>query len=53
MQPPLKDEPLVGGAVGEDLFARGLSLPCSTELTEADQKRVIDRVHEWLQLSGG
>ena len=53
MQPPLKNEPLVGGAVGEDLFARGLSLPCSTELTEADQKRVIDRVHEWLQLNGG
>lgn len=53
MQPPLKNEPLLGGAVGEDLFARGLSLPCSTELTEADQKRVIDRVHEWLQLNGG
>lgn len=53
MQPPLKNEPLVGGTVGEDLFARGLSLPCSTDLTEADQKRVIDRVHEWLQLNGG
>ena len=53
MQPPLKNEPLVGGAVGEDLFARGLSLPCSTDLAEADQKRVIDRVHEWLQLNGG
>ncbi|WP_272927700.1 aminotransferase class I/II-fold pyridoxal phosphate-dependent enzyme [Pseudarthrobacter sp. ATCC 49987] len=50
MQQPLKDEPVVGGVVGEDLFARGLSLPCSTELTEADQQRVIDRVHEWLQL---
>ena len=53
MQPPLKNEAVVGGAVGEEIFARGLSLPCSTELTEADQKRVIDRVHEWLQLNGG
>ncbi len=52
MQPPLKNEAVVGGAVGEEIFARGLSLPCSTELTEADQKRVIDRVHEWLQLNG-
>jgi dTDP-4-amino-4,6-dideoxygalactose transaminase len=52
MQPPLKGEALLGGSVGEDLFARGLSLPCSTELTAADQKRVIDRIHEWLQLSG-
>jgi dTDP-4-amino-4,6-dideoxygalactose transaminase len=50
MQPPLKGEALVGGSVGESLFARGLSLPCSTDLTAVDQKRVIDRVHEWLQL---
>jgi dTDP-4-amino-4,6-dideoxygalactose transaminase len=53
MQPPLKDEALIGGSVGEDLFHRGLSLPCSTELTAVDQKRVIDRVLEWLQLNGG
>ncbi|UKA52939.1 aminotransferase class I/II-fold pyridoxal phosphate-dependent enzyme [Arthrobacter sp. FW305-BF8] len=50
MQPPLTNEALVGGSVGESLFARGLSLPCSTDLTAVDQKRVIDRVHEWLQL---
>ncbi|MDQ0709368.1 dTDP-4-amino-4,6-dideoxygalactose transaminase [Arthrobacter woluwensis] len=50
MQPPLKDEARVGGAVGEDLFSRGLSLPCSTELTPEDQQRVIDRVREWLAL---
>jgi dTDP-4-amino-4,6-dideoxygalactose transaminase len=53
MQPPLKDEALIGGSVGEDLFHRGLSLPCSTELTAVDQKRVIDRVLEWLQHNGG
>ncbi|WP_258061638.1 aminotransferase class I/II-fold pyridoxal phosphate-dependent enzyme [Arthrobacter sp. ZGTC412] len=53
MQPPLKDEALIGGSVGEDLFHRGLSLPCSTELTAVEQKRVIDRVLEWLQLNGG
>lgn len=53
MQPPLKNEALIGGSVGEDLFHRGLSLPCSTELTAVEQKRVIDRVLEWLQLNGG
>ncbi|WP_461190399.1 aminotransferase class I/II-fold pyridoxal phosphate-dependent enzyme [Arthrobacter sp. Z4-13] len=53
MQPPLKDAALIGGSVGEDLFHRGLSLPCSTELTAVEQKRVIDRVLEWLQLNGG
>jgi dTDP-4-amino-4,6-dideoxygalactose transaminase len=53
MQPPLKDAAVVGGSVGEDLFHRGLSLPCSTELTAVEQKRVIDRVLEWLQLNGG
>lgn len=52
MQPPLQDELSLGGSIGEDLFSRGLSLPCSTDLTEADQDRVIKRVHEWLRLSG-
>lgn len=52
MQPPLKGEEVLGGEIGEDLFARGLSLPCSTELTEADQQRVIERVLEWIRLAG-
>ncbi|WP_457974326.1 aminotransferase class I/II-fold pyridoxal phosphate-dependent enzyme [Arthrobacter sp. D1-17] len=52
MQPPLSHELTLDGATGEDLFARGLSLPCSTDLTEDDQSRVIERVHEWLKLSG-
>ncbi len=36
------DAPMVGGAVAEDLFARGLCLPSGSSLTEADQRRVID-----------
>lgn len=43
-QPPYVDAERVGGAVADDLFARGLSLPCSTELTERDQDRVIQAV---------
>ena len=33
-----------GGAVAEDLFARGLCLPSSSSLPEADQARVIEVV---------
>jgi dTDP-4-amino-4,6-dideoxygalactose transaminase len=50
MQPPLSKQQVVGGAVGEDLFARGLSLPCSTELASSEQDRVIERVQQWLNL---
>ena len=39
---------MLGGAVADDLFARGLSLPCSTDLTDADQQRVIDAVLDYL-----
>jgi dTDP-4-amino-4,6-dideoxygalactose transaminase len=31
-----------GGAVAERIAAEGLSLPCSVDLTEADQQRVLD-----------
>jgi dTDP-4-amino-4,6-dideoxygalactose transaminase len=44
LQPPLKDAAVLGGAVAESLFQRGLSLPCSTDLTESDQDRVIEAV---------
>jgi len=44
LQPPLRDATVLGGAVAESLFQRGLSLPCSTDLTESDQDRVIDAV---------
>ncbi|GGC87266.1 putative pyridoxal phosphate-dependent aminotransferase EpsN [Tersicoccus solisilvae] len=52
LQPPLKNERVLGGAVGEDVFRRGLSLPCSTTLTDAEQERVIGRVLEWLDRPG-
>ncbi len=44
LQPPLRDAAVLGGAVAESLFQRGLSLPCSTDLTESDQDRVIEAV---------
>ncbi len=40
-QPPYAAAARVGGSVADDLFQRGLSLPCSTDLTAADQARVI------------
>ena len=44
MQPVFKDMGCrcYGGAVGEDLFARGLCLPCGTALAESDMDRVCD-----------
>jgi dTDP-4-amino-4,6-dideoxygalactose transaminase len=38
-----RDAPRLGGRVAERLFARGLSLPCSTGLTQAQQDRVIEQ----------
>ena len=43
-QPPFAQARTLGGAVGDGFFTRGVSLPCATELTEADQQRVIDAV---------
>lgn len=43
-QPPFAGAPVLGGAVGDGFFERGLSLPCSTDLTERDQDRVIGAV---------
>ncbi len=48
LQPPLRDAAVLGGSVAESLFQRGLSLPCSTDLTEADQDRVIAAVRDAL-----
>ena len=42
LQPVFRDAPGVGGAVAESLFAKGLCLPSSTTLTEAEQTRIID-----------
>ncbi|MBO1900594.1 DegT/DnrJ/EryC1/StrS family aminotransferase [Leucobacter weissii] len=38
------DEAAAGDSVAASLFERGVSLPSSTELSEADQARVIDAV---------
>jgi dTDP-4-amino-4,6-dideoxygalactose transaminase len=50
-QPPYAKALRCGGAVADDLFARGLSLPCSTDLTDDDQMRVIITVHDYLNTS--
>ncbi len=44
--PFYSDAPVLGGAVGDSIFARGLSLPCSVSLTESDQDYVIDSLAE-------
>jgi dTDP-4-amino-4,6-dideoxygalactose transaminase len=47
-QPPFAGAGRVGGEVAEGLFRRGLSLPCSTDLTDADQDRVVEAVLAFL-----
>ena len=47
-QPPLRGCPRVGsGTVGDDLFARGVSLPSSPSLRAADQARVLASIERW------
>jgi dTDP-4-amino-4,6-dideoxygalactose transaminase len=41
LQPVFRGCRVVGGAVSEDLFARGLCLPSGTAMTEEDLERVI------------
>ena len=48
-QPPFAGAGRVGGEVSEGLFRRGLSLPCSTDLTDADQDRVVEAVLAFLE----
>lgn len=43
-QPPFADAEVVGGEVADHLFATGVSLPCSTHLSESDQDRVTNAV---------
>jgi dTDP-4-amino-4,6-dideoxygalactose transaminase len=47
LQPPYADSVVIGGAVGESFFERGVSLPCATDLSEADQERVITAVRSF------
>jgi dTDP-4-amino-4,6-dideoxygalactose transaminase len=44
LQPVFAGLPCYGGAVGADLFDRGLCLPSGSDLTEADLARVVDAV---------
>jgi len=41
LQPLNRDCEAIGGAVAEDLFSRGVCLPSSSSLSEADQAQVI------------
>jgi len=42
LMPFYREAPRLGGKVGERLFDRGLSLPCSVGLSEEEQLEVID-----------
>ena len=44
LQPLLRHAPRLGGAVAEDVFARGLCLPSGSALAPSDQDRIIDAV---------
>lgn len=49
MQPVFAECDRFGGAVAEDLFARGICLPSSSSLTREQQDRVIDIVRKTAQ----
>jgi dTDP-4-amino-4,6-dideoxygalactose transaminase len=44
LQPVFSDERVVGGAVSEELFAKGLCLPSGSSLTIDKQNRVIELI---------
>lgn len=46
LQPVYRDCEVVGGAVAEDLFARGLCLPSGTQMSAADIRRVVAVIHQ-------
>ena len=48
LQPLFADAPMYGGAVCEDLFARGLCLPSGSAMTDGDLRRVKDSLAEAL-----
>jgi dTDP-4-amino-4,6-dideoxygalactose transaminase len=47
-QPPYRDAPASPMPVAEAVWPTVLSLPCSTDLSEGDQGRVIAALHELL-----
>ncbi|MGB3649732.1 MAG: aminotransferase class I/II-fold pyridoxal phosphate-dependent enzyme [Rivularia sp. (in: cyanobacteria)] len=55
MQPVFSGCESIGGAIAEDLFARGLCLPSGSNLTDEDLERVIEgirAVHQGKKTSG-
>jgi dTDP-4-amino-4,6-dideoxygalactose transaminase len=48
LQPLYASAEVVGGAVAEQIFDRGLCLPSGSSMTDADQDRVIDIVRDRL-----
>lgn len=44
LQPVFRGWRVIGGAVSEDLFTRGICLPSGSSLTPADQERVIQEI---------
>ncbi len=49
LQPLFATAPMYGGAVCEDLFARGLCLPSGTAMGDGELRRVAEAVREVLQ----
>jgi dTDP-4-amino-4,6-dideoxygalactose transaminase len=50
--PFYRDAKVLRGDVGDDIFEKGLSLPCSVSLTNEEQTRVIDAVGGILRAAG-
>ena len=50
LQPPYKGAPKTKMDVSDEIWAKILTLPCSTSLTESDQKYVIQSVKEILDI---
>jgi len=46
-QPPFAHARTLGGQVATSLFDRGVSLPCSTDLTDEDHERVVAAVRSF------
>ncbi len=46
LQPVFAGVPVEGGAVAEDLYARGVCLPSGSGMTDGDVERVVEAVVE-------
>jgi dTDP-4-amino-4,6-dideoxygalactose transaminase len=44
LQPFYREAQVYGGAVAAGLFERGLCLPSGSELSDADQRRIVEIV---------